>query len=40
LMAVALDDGGFGGGYGCGGGDINSVSYDSGSTAGGKTTIN
>ena len=28
LMAVALDDGGFGGSYGCGGGDRNSDSDD------------
>ena len=34
MMAVALDDGGFGGGYGCGGGDINSDSYDGGCNGG------
>ncbi len=36
MMAVALDDGGFGGGYGCGGGDSNSDSYDGGCDGGGE----
>jgi len=41
LMAVALDDCGFGGSYGCGGGGSNSDSDDSGCNGGGeKTTIN
>jgi hypothetical protein len=40
-MAVALDEGGFGGSYGCGGGDSNSDSDDSGCDGGGeKTTFN
>ena len=36
MMAVALDDGGFSGGYGCGGGDSNSNSYDGGCYGGGE----
>ena len=40
-MAVALDDGGFSGGYGCGGGASKSDSDDScGDGRGEKTTIN